>query len=177
MKSIHKRILYSLIALVFVCCIVTAPDASARRKKKKKSKKIPAEFLPPEGAETVQQFLKTNKLKFKKKLIHVKLAVAQQTGPNPQGIVKLFLDPDTAKAFWAAVLMGYRRPYFPSNKIGDIEFEFADKKTFTVFITSDYYYIKYGDKDMPFNSLALTRIIKRYIKTPERIKKRQTNVR
>ena len=75
----------------------------ARRKKKKKSKKIPAEYLPPEGAETVKQFLKTNKLKFKKKLIHVKLAVVQQAGTNPQSIVKLFpvsLDPETVKAFW-----------------------------------------------------------------------------
>jgi hypothetical protein len=178
MKSIHKKILPSIIALVLLVGIVTAPDAWARKKKKKV--KIPAEYLPPEGAETVKQFLKTNKLKFKKKLIHVKLAVVQQSSPNPQSIVKLFpvsLDPEGVKAFWASVLIGYRVPSYYSEKIGEIEFEFADKKTFTVFITNDYYYIKHGENDIPFKSMFLTRIIKKYIKTPEHIKARQPSVR
>ena len=180
MKSIHKKILYSIIALVLLCGIAAAPDASARRKKKKRKVQIPAEFLAPEGAETVEQFLKTNKIKFKKKIIHVKLAVVRQTSPNPQSIVKLFpasLDPERVQVFWAAVLMGYRIPSFQSGKIGEIEFKFADKRTFTVFITNDYFYIKHGDNDIPFKSLALTRLIKNHIKTPERLKRKQTNVR
>jgi len=172
MKIIKRRIFYIVVALIFFL-LLGAENETWAKKKKKKTKTLSAEYLPPKDAETVKQFLKKNKLKFKKKLVNVKLAIVLQQNPNPQSIVKLFpvsRDPVSVKAFWSALMLGYRISVKESEKIGEIEYEFADDKTLTVFITNKYFYIRHGEDILPFYSLALKQMINLYIKTPKHIK-------
>ena len=125
--------------------------------------KLAAEILPPQGAETVKQFLMKNGVPINKKLVYAKLSIAYHEQGMAKSMVKVITSefgPRPLEVVRAGILIGYRVPPVVSTKIGDIELGFADRTTLTVLITPDYFYIRLGERDIPFKSVALSRHIK-----------------
>jgi len=169
MKWIKKRFIP---AFTVVALIIGAGFTAGSQPAKNKTTAPPAnvkisdpavkEILPPEGVETVKQFLMKRGITLKKKLMYGKVSVAYYDQGRAHSMVKIVTAEANEYSLLAlrnGILLGYRIPAKVSQKIGEIELGFSDRSTFKVQITPDYFYIKTASADIPFRSVALSRHI------------------
>ena len=174
MKWIKRKFIS---AFTIVALIICAGSAAGIRPTKHKKTPPPAkvkitdpavkEILPPEGVETVKQFLAKRGITLdKKKLMYGKVSLAYYDRGTAHSMVKVVTAEANEYSLLAlrnGILLGYRVSAKVSQKIGEIELGFSDKTTFKVQITPDYFYIKIASADIPFKSVALSRHIKNMI--------------
>lgn len=169
MKWIKRRFIFAFFVVALIICAGSAVGIRPTKHKKtpppakvKISDPAIKEILPPEGVETVKQFLAKRGITLKKKLVYGKVSLVYHDRGTAHSMVKVVTAEASEYSLLAlrnGILLGYRVSAKVSQKIGEIELGFSDRSTFKVQITPDYFYIKTASADIPFRSVALSRHI------------------